>query len=354
MDLPANLIVFQGDNAQGKTNLLEAMYMLATAKSHRAVTDRELVNWSCLDSDITAARVTAQIETKSGDIKVEIAVIVTQSNDGPQFQKKIKVNGIPRRSIDIVGQMAAVLFTSHDIELIYGAPSKRRRSLDMANSQVDSKYLQALQRYSKVLLQRNHLLKLIAERRADEGQLEFWDGELVRHGSVIIEQRTQLIAELNRLAPPIHSSISSGENLQINYLPSVDVASFRKRLQEVRKREIAQRMSVVGPHRDDMSFTINGNDVNTYGSRGQQRTAALSLKLAEASYLRDKINDEPIILLDDVLSELDSTRRHQLLEAVSSYNQVVITTTDIDYFEPGFLENAARFKVSDGTVVPMR
>ena len=354
LDLPANLIVFQGDNAQGKTNLLEAMYMLATSKSHRAATDRELVNWVSLHDELNATRVTAQIQTKSGDLKVEIAFAVMQANNEPQIQKKMKINGIPRRSIDIVGQMAAVLFTSHDIELIYGAPSRRRRYLDMANSQVASKYLQALQRYNRVLLQRNHLLKLFSERRADEGQLEFWDSELVRHGSTIIEQRLQLIAELNRLAPPIHRQISSGEELQINYLPSVDVAGFRKRLQEVRKREIAQRMSVVGPHRDDISFLINGNDVNLYGSRGQQRTAALSLKLAEASYLRDKISDEPIILLDDVLSELDSTRRHQLLASVSDYNQVVITTTDIDYFEPGFIKNAARFRISDGTVVPIR
>jgi len=354
LDLPPHLIVFQGDNAQGKTNLLEAMYMLATSKSHRATMDRELVNWSCLNSDITAARITAQIETKAGDTKVELAIIVTQSSEGPQFQKKIKINGVPRRAIDIVGQMAVVLFTSHDIELIYGAPSRRRRYLDIANSQVDSKYLQALQRYNKVLLQRNHLLKLMGDRRADEQQLEFWDSEMMRHGSVIIQQRLQLIDELNRLAPPIHSRISSGENLQINYLPSVSVEGFRKRLQEVRKREIAQRMSVVGPHRDDMSFLINGNDVNIYGSRGQQRTAALSLKLAEGGYLRSKLNDEPVILLDDVLSELDSTRRHQLLEAVSSYTQVVITTTDIDYFEPEFIKNAARFKVSGGTVVTMQ
>jgi DNA replication and repair protein RecF len=354
LDLPANLIVFQGDNAQGKTNLLESMYMLATAKSHRAATDRELVSWASLHDELTATRVTAQIQTKSGDLKVEIVFAVTQANNEPQIQKKMKINGIPRRSIDIVGQMAAVLFTSHDIELIYGAPSKRRRYLDMANSQVDSKYLQALQRYSKVLLQRNHLLKLMCDHRADERQLEFWDSELVRHGSTIIEQRQQLIAELNRLAPPIHSQISSGEELKINYLPSVNADNFRKRLQEVRKREIAQRMSVVGPHRDDMSFLINGNDVNTYGSRGQQRTAALSLKLAEGGYLSSKLNDEPIILLDDVLSELDTTRRHQLLEAVSSYSQVVITTTDIDYFEPEFIKNAARFRIRDGTVVPIR
>jgi len=327
------------------------MYMLATAKSHRAAMDRELVNWSCLNSDIAAARITAQVEARAGDTRVEIAIVVTQSKEGPQFQKKIKINGAPHRVIDIVGQTAVVLFTSHDIDLIYGAPSRRRRYLDIASSQVDQKYLHALQIYGKVLLQRNNLLRLIAERRADEQQLEFWDGELMRHGAVIIGQRIQLAAELNRLAPPVHSSISSGEELRISYLPSVGIEDFRRRLQESRKREIAQRVSVVGPHRDDMTFTINGKDVNTYCSRGQQRTVALSLKLAEAGYLSAKLSDEPVILLDDVLSELDAARRHQLLEAVSSHNQVVVTTTDIDYFDPGFLENAARFMVNNGTVV---
>ena len=353
LDLPSNLIVFQGDNAQGKSNLLEALYMLATAKSQRATSDRELVNWDCLQDELTAARITAQAQTKSGDLRIEMSLTASQMATENQIQKRIKINGVPRRAIDLVGQISMVLFTSQDIELIDGAPSRRRRYLDIANSQINSKYLRALQRYNKVLLQRNHLLRRISERDADEGQLAFWDDELVEHGSYIIEQRRAMVDELNKLAPPIHSAISSGETLRITYLPSVDAADFRSRLDEIRSKEILQRMSLVGPHRDDLAFMINDIDISTYGSRGQQRTVALSLKLAEAGYLRSKINDEPVILLDDVLSELDATRRRQLLESVSTYNQVIITTTDIDCFEPGFLANAARYKVSAGTVEPV-
>jgi DNA replication and repair protein RecF len=345
--------VFQGNNAQGKSNLLEALYMLATAKSQRAASDRELVNWACLQDELSAAHITAQAQTKSGDLRIELSLTASQLSNENQIQKRIKINGVPRRAIDLVGQLSIVLFTSQDIELIDGAPSQRRRYLDIANSQINSKYLRALQRYNKVLLQRNHLLKRISERDADEGQLAFWDSELVEHGSYIIDQRREMVDELNKLAPPIHSAISSGEALRINYLPSVDAGDLRNRLEEVRPKEILQRMSLAGPHRDDMAFLINDIDISTYGSRGQQRTVALSLKLAETGYLRSKINDEPVILLDDVLSELDATRRRQLLESVSAYNQVIITTTDIDCFEPEFLSNAARYKVNAGTVVPL-
>ena len=353
LDLPSNLIVFQGDNAQGKSNLLEALYMLATARSQRAASDRELVNWACLQDELIAARITAQVQTKSDNLRIEMSLTTSQISNKNQLQKRIKINGVPRRTIDLVGQLSIVLFTSQDIELIDGAPSRRRHYLDIANSQINSKYLYALQRYNKVLLQRNHLLRRIGERDADEGQLAFWDNELVEHGSYIIEQRRTMVDELNKLAPLIHSAISSGEALQITYLPSVNASGFRDRLEEVHQKEILQRMSLVGPHRDDLAFLINDIDISTYGSRGQQRTVALSLKLAEAGYLRSKINDEPVILLDDVLSELDATRRRQLLSSVSSCNQVIITTTDIDCFEPSFLKNATRYKVSDGTVEPM-
>ena len=327
--------------------------MLATAKSQRATSDRELVNWACLQDELTAARITAQAQTKSGDLRIEMSLTASQMSTENQIQKRIKINSVPRRAIDLVGQLSIVLFTSQDIELIDGAPSRRRRYLDLANSQISSKYLYALQHYNKVLLQRNHLLRRISERDADEGQLAFWDDELVEHGSYIIEQRRTMVDELNKLAPPIHSAISSGEALRITYLPSVDAGDFRNRLAEVRPKELLQHMSLVGPHRDDLAFLINDINISTYGSRGQQRTVALSLKLAEASYLKEKIGDEPVILLDDVLSELDATRRRQLLESVTAYNQVIITTTDIDCFELGFLSNSAQYKVSAGTIEPV-
>jgi len=195
---------------------------------------------------------------------------------------------------------------------------------------------------------------LIQERRAEANQLDFWDRELAENGSYLMVQRQLMVTELNDLVQPIHHQLTAGgEQLKISYMPSLGKGDFRDRLIEVRKREIAQGMTLVGPHRDDLGFSVHGIDMNVFGSRGQQRTIALSLKLAEARFLHSKTGEHPILLLDDVLSELDSTRRHQLLESVSSYEQVVITATDLDRFAPGFLAQAALFQVSEGRIGPL-
>ena len=351
LDLPPHVTVLQGDNAQGKTNLLEAIYLLATAKSHRATTERELINWSTPREGSGMARLLAQVQKASGSLRVEIA-LVTADPDDAHVQKRIRVNGVPRRAIDLVGQVNVVIFSSQDIDLIGGAPSLRRRYLDITNSQVDSRYLRALQRYNKVLLQRNHLLRLIGERRAEEGQLGFWDRELVETGSYLTAERQLMVAELDELARPIHHQLSSGESLKIVHLPSA-TGDFHQRLTEARRKEIAQGMTLVGPHRDDLAFLVNDVDMNTYSSRGQQRTITLSLKLAEARFICSKMGEEPILLLDDVLSELDSKRRHHLLGSIASYQQVVITTTDLDRFDADFLAEAALFQVREGRIMTL-
>ena len=351
LDLPPHIVVLQGDNAQGKSNLLEAIYLLATAKSYRATAERELINWSTPMEGLSVARLLAQVQKMTGILQVELALRAAYPSPEVHVQKRIRVNGVPRRAIDLIGQVNVVLFSSQDIDLIGSAPSLRRRYLDMTNSQVNSRYLRALQRYNKVLQQRNHLLRLIGERRAEESQLDFWNQELMEHGSYLIEQRQLMVAELNHLAQPIHHQLTAGrEKLRMTYLPSTDATDFRDRLRDVRKKEIAQGMSLVGPHRDDLTFLIGDINMNIYSSRGQQRTIALSLKLAEARFMRSKIADEPVLLLDDVLSELDAVRRHHLLVSVAAYRQVVITTTDLDHFDPGFLANAALFRVSEGMI----
>ena len=352
--LPPHLMVLQGDNAQGKTNLLEAIYLLATAKSHRATAERELINWATPREELGIARLLAQVQIGSGSLRVEIALIGAYHSpeEATHVQKRIRINGVPRRAIDLVGQVNVVLFSSQDIDLIGGAPSLRRRYLDLTNCQVDSRYVRALQRYNKVLLHRNRLLRLIGERRAEAGELDFWDRELVENGSYLIMKRQHMVAELDEFARPIHRQLSSGESLKIAYLPSVS-GDFDQRLKDVRKREIAQGVTLVGPHRDDLAFLVNDVDMNIYGSRGQQRTIALSSKLAEASFMRSKIDDHPILLLDDMLSELDAARRHHLLASIGSYQQVVITTTDLDRFDPGFLAEAALFRVSEGRINPL-
>lgn len=351
LDLPPHLAVLHGGNAQGKTNLLEAIYLLSTAKSHRATVERELINWSTSAEEHPVARLMGQVQKTTESLRVELALNVSYTSPEAHVQKRIRINGVPRRAVDLIGRVNVVLFSSQDIDLIGRTPSLRRRYLDMANSQINSRYLIALQKYNKVLLQRNHLLKLIGERRADGSQLDFWDQELLKQGSYLIEQREFMVNEINELARPIHHQITAGrEELNIDYLPSTGTVDFGDRLQDARKREIARGMSLVGPHRDDLVFMVGDVNMNTYGSRGQQRTIALSLKLAEARLMRSKMGDEPILLLDDVISELDAARRHQLLSSVASHQQVVITTTDLDHFDHGFLAGAALFEVSEGRI----
>ncbi len=364
-DVPPHLTVLQGDNAQGKTNLLEAIYLLATAKSHRTTTERELLNWSVPKQGLEVARIVAEIQKARGNVQVELALMgayprddkaspTPESFEARLVQKRIKINGINRRAIDLIGQVNAVLFGSQDIDLIAGAPSIRRRHLDMTNSQVNSRYLHALQQYNKVITQRNHLLRLIGEHRAQWDQLDFWDQQLMEHGSYIIDARQLMVAELEELAQPIHQQLTAGrESLRITYLPSVSATEFPDRLQQVREREIAQGMSVVGPHRDNLSFLVNDVDMNVYGSRGQQRTIAVSLRLAEAKFMNSKTGDAPILLLDDVLSELDLTRRQHLLDFVTSQQQIIITTTDLDCFTPAFLAEASLFQVKEGLLTPI-
>ena len=368
--LPPHLVVIQGDNAQGKTNLLEAIHVLATTKSHRASSDRELVHQAATQENLPFTRLFAEVQKARGTIKVEVILRLERAIAGEAFvapplampvRKRIRVNGVARRSIDLVGQVNVVIFSAHDIDIVTGTPTLCRRYLDLVNSQTDSRYLRSLQQYHKVIVQRNHLLKLLQERQAQPEQLEFWDRELVESGSYLIMQRQHLVRTLNKLAEEIHWELSSGtERLEIVYLPSVDKeelplaeieSHFRQALDKTRRREIAQGMTLVGPHRDNLRFQANEADMSRYGSRGQQRTIALSLKLAEAKYIHTQVGESPVLLLDDVLSELDRGRRQHLLEAISSFQQVLITAVELDYFEPSFLAQAAHFHVRQGGIV---
>jgi DNA replication and repair protein RecF len=371
LDLPPHLVVLVGDNAQGKTNLLEAIYFLATARSHRAATERELLNWSTLREEIPVARLFAQAQRGRGRVEVEIALrgTYTSAEETPStletahVQKRIRINGIPRRAIDLVGQLNVVIFSSQDIELVSGAPSLRRRYLDLTNCQIDPRYLRSWQRYNKVLLQRNRLLRLIGERRSQPDELDFWDHELAQAGSYLMVQRRLMVAEIDQIVQPIHYQLTAGkEELRIAYLPSMALKTdsidalcldFQQRLRGLRQKEMAQGMSLVGPHRDDLQFLVHGVDMNVFGSRGQQRTVALSLKLAEARFMHSKTEDYPILLMDDMLSELDSARRHHLLESTAAYEQVVITATDLDRFAADFLAKTALFCVNEGEIAPL-
>lgn len=371
--LTPHLAVIQGDNAQGKTNLLEAVNMLATTKSHRTSSEKELINQIAMqDGNIAIARLFAEVQKERSDIKVEIALraeqtapitreTATSSTETPpvSVRKRIRVNDIARRATDLVGQVNVVMFGAQDIDLLSGTPLLCRRYLDLINSQTNSRYLRSLQRYHRVLQQRNHLLRLLQEHQAQPEQLEFWDSELVESGSYLVRQRSHLVEMLNELAKQIHWELSGGsEKLKIVYLPSIGKeknlaeidSHFRQALSQTRRREIGQGVTLVGPHRDNLQFQVNETDMSRYGSRGQQRTVALSLKLAEAKYIYAQVGDAPILLLDDMLSELDQSRRHHLLAFIVPFEQVLITATDLDHFEPSFLDQATHFRVKQGIV----
>jgi len=368
--LPPRLVVIQGDNAQGKTNLLEAIHMLATTKSHRASSDRDLIHQAAATEDFPFARISADVQRERGNLSVDIVLRLekagppatkdtTASPSAIPLRKRIRVNDIVRRAIDLVGQVNVVMFSAQDIDLVAGTPSLCRRYLDVVNSQTDSDYLRSLQRYNRVLLQRNHLLKLLQERQAQPDQLQFWDKELVGNGSYIVMQRQRLVTALNKLAREIHSELSGRtEKLGIVYLPSIDKdeslveieSRFRQALYQTRRKEIAAGMTLVGPHRDSLQFQVNEADMSRYGSRGQQQTVILSLKLAEARYIQTSVGDSPILLLDDVFSELDHHRRQHLLESIVSFQQVLISAVDLDCFEPSFLAQTTQFRVRQGTI----
>jgi DNA replication and repair protein RecF len=321
-----------------------------------------------MSEDIPVARLVAGAERARGEVKVEVVLRAERTMPGgagetdparSSVRKHVRVNGVARRSADVVGQINVVMFTAQDIELATGKSAFCRRYLDLVSSQLDRAYLRSLVRYQKVLVQRNHLLRLLQEGQAQADQLEFWDNELVKSGSYLIMQRRRLVEALDGHARDIHRHISGGEeDLRVAYAPNVTAdgsmpeieSGFREALQRRRKRETMQGMTLAGPHRDSLAFSVNGTDVTRFGSRGQQQTVVLSLKLAEAKHMQAEVRDYPIILLDDVFSELDLQRRKHLLALVTLYQQVLITATDLDCFEPAFLAGATRFRVSQGNI----
>ncbi|MDM7999795.1 MAG: DNA replication/repair protein RecF [Dehalococcoidia bacterium] len=368
LDLPEGPTVIQGDNAQGKTNLLESVHVLGTTRSHRASSERDLLRCDAESGVVRVARLAACARRVRGDVTVEVALTAEEVAPGGtepamlSVSKHLRVNGVKRRAADVAGQINVVMFTAQDIELAMGKSAVCRRYLDMIGCQTDKSYLRCLQRYQKVLVQRNHLLRLLQERQAQLDQLDFWDDELVKSGSYLILQRGRLVEALDAHAREIHRDISGGsEEVRVTYSasvwaqggPSEIESAFREALHDNRKREILQGMTLAGPHRDTLGFFVNGMDVTRFGSRGQQQTVVLSLKLAEARHVLSEVKDHPIILLDDVFSELDLQRRKHLLALVMPYQQVLITATDLGCFDPAFLAQAMTLRVSGGLIGPV-
>ncbi len=366
-EVPPNISVFWGANAQGKTNLLESISFLATTRFSRSIPDKEIINRHALSEKMPLCHLRADIRKRDKQIQIEIfikpknASFYESSAEGLTLQKHIRINGIARRATDLMGQLNMVMFSPRDIDLIGGEPSLRRRYLDITISQIDPRYLKALQRYNRVISQRNHLLRRIAAGHGRPDELPFWNSELIKTGSYIISQRKETVFRLDQMAMPIHHRLTGGqEDLGMEYLASIQTAtpdityienSFNELLNACRDKEISRGQSLVGPHRDDLAFVVNGINMGPYGSRGQQRTAALSLKLAESELIVSQTGETPVLLLDDVLSELDSHRREHLLEAIYRYQQVLITTTDLDRFPADFIEAVEKYEIRNGAVL---
>jgi DNA replication and repair protein RecF len=373
LELPAGNLVFLGDNAQGKSNLLEAVHLLATARSLRASSDAELIGWQAEAEPQPVARVAAAVERKAGPVGLEAIIVGTAPGAGREVTragKRLRVNGIARRAADMVGLMRSVLFTAEDLAIISGSPSERRHFLDSMLSQLDKRYYAASQRYARILQQRNAALKRIREGLATVDELPFWDESLLKEGAFIVDARLAACARLAPVAAEYHHSLSgeAQEQLEIEYCPRLgedESASFAglsthdavaaalgDGLQAVRRREIAAGMCLVGPHRDDLIFRINGASAASFGSRAQVRTATLALRLAEARLLQSDIDDPPLLLLDDIVSELDEGRRKSVLRSIADFDQAWFTATDTHGFDSGFLAAAHVYRIEAGAITP--
>ena len=433
LELPRGLVLFTGRNAQGKSNVLEAVTLAATSRSFRTTNDREVVRWGAPGH---FARVEAEFARRAGPLHVDVVVadagppregtptaaplgpaspdVVAPPQPPAPFRKRIRVNGAPRRAMDLLGQATVVVFAPTDLEIVTGTPAQRRHFLDVTLCQVHPAYCRALSQMQKVLAQRAALLRRIKEGEEDARALGFWDEQLAHFAVPVMRTRAaflraaearaaQVYAELARdeagadvgaastaaledmtaeeiaalvaaegdvEGPGAGASASASASasadadegaiapLRLEYRPSYQgeiagdlaeaEAGFRARLLELRRRELAQGMNVMGPQRDDLAFLAGEMDLAVYGSRGQQRSAALALKLAELAYVERETGDQPILLLDDVLSELDAQRRDDLLRAVAELDQVLLTTTDAATVPEGARERATLYAVSAG------
>ncbi len=376
------LSIFQGRNAQGKSNLLESIALLATSRSFRAGGERETVRWGAPGH---FARVEAQLARQIGPLSVEIVIADPPPMQNgarrpgdlaalqalPAPRKRIKINGMPRRAMDLLGQVNVVLFTPPDLDLVAGAPQSRRHYLDVVLCQVDRHYCHALSQFQKVMAQRSALLKRIREHEEDPRALGFWDEQFAMLAGTLMLARARMIERVDAGARRFYEQLSGGEEqLQVLYRPSFagtltartaeELAhSFRAELIARRAREINAGVNLLGPQRDDLAFLSQpaGSkpmELAVYGSRGQQRSAALALKLAELEFLQAETGEQPILLLDDVLSELDEQRRGYLLDIVKDLEQVLLTTTELAILPQNLLAGAVCYRVVAGRVEEMK
>ncbi len=380
IDVPRRIVLLEGDNAQGKTSLLEAIYALATFTSFHAHSDRQLINFEAAKESLSVARLVADYQRGGKKHHMEVRLIQESNGAGstPRFRKEVLLDGVKHTINEVIGHFNAVIFLPQMSRIFEDGPEERRRYLNLAISQCMPGYAQILSDYQQALTQRNALLKLLNERGGDADQLQYWDEILTKRGAQIMIARIAAIQDLERLSRRIHHRLThSSEVLRLVYQPAyepyerpdsqyslpistqVDRSSlaveqiqdgFAKKLKELRCEEIERGLTTIGPHRDELRFIGNGIDLGEYGSRGQVRTALLALKMAEVSWMKEKTGDWPVLLLDEILAELDATRRSDLLNTLAECEQALLTTTDLQLFNPEFMRQAALWQVHAGII----
>ena len=331
--------ILYGDNAQGKTNILEAIYVAATTKSHKGSKDKDIINF-----DKEEAHIRTYIEKEGVETRVDMHLRKSKSKGIAIDGQKIK------KAADLLGLCNVVFFSPEDLSIIKEGPAERRNFVDMELCQLDNFYLYNLNNYNKIVNQRNSLLKELYFQPQLKETLNIWDSQLVSYGSKIIERRKLFAEQLNEIIFDIHKKLSGGkEEIKIVYEPNVELEEFESKLKYSQDKDIKAKMTTVGPHRDDFCFYVGGIDIRKFGSQGQQRTAALSLKLSEIELVKRITKDTPILLLDDVLSELDNNRQNYLLNSIGDI-QTIITCTGLEEFVNNRFEINKVYKVTDGVV----
>lgn len=346
LNLDKGTNILYGDNAQGKTNILEAIYMSATTKSHKLSKDKEIIRFGKQEAHIRTI-------IEKDDIETRIDMHLRSSKS-----KGIAIDGVKiKKAAELLGLTKIVFFSPEDLSIIKNGPAERRRFIDIELCQLDSFYLYNLNNYNKIVNQRNNLLKNLFVNPELKDTLSIWDKQLISYGSKIIERRKQFIDQLNDIIYSIHKNLSGDkEELRLIYEPNSDIDRYEEELMNSHDKDIRLKMTTIGPHRDDISFNVKSEstngieiDIRKYGSQGQQRTAALSLKLSEIELVKKITKDTPILLLDDVLSELDSNRQNFLLNSIGNI-QTIITCTGLDEFVNNRFEINKTFRVTNGSI----
>ncbi len=379
VEIPRRVILLTGKNAQGKTSLLEAIYFLATFTSFQTRTDRQMINFLAARQEPAVSRLIADYQRDHAAHRLEARLILESNGaNGQRLRKEILLDGVKRSASEVIGHFSAVVFAPQMTAILEGGPEERRRYLNLALAQAVPRYAHTLLDYGKALEQRNALLKLLAERGGDETQLDFWDDILARSGAEILARRMEAIQELETFATRIHRRLTRGaEVIRLLYLPSyapfplppgqltmplstlarrdgLDMEQiqegFLQKLRQSRAEDIARGVTSRGPHRDEVRFLANGVDLGCYGSRGQIRTALLSLKLAELEWIRSRNEQCPLLMLDEALAELDAERRADLLAYLDQVEQTFLTTAEPGAFPPTMATSATIWTIEAGTI----